>query len=133
MTPEHVTSLTTTGCERVLFKTRGSSFWREEGFRDDFTFLTVEAARTLFVAGVRLVGIDYLSIEVFKSLNHETHRVLLEANVVILEGLDLSRIVPGMYELMCLPLKLADGAGDGAPARAVLRDLPNTRARAEAG
>jgi arylformamidase len=122
ITPEHVTSAIAAQCERVLFKTRGSSFWGEERFREDFTFLAADTAHALVAAGVRLIGIDYLSIEMFKSPTHETHRVLLEADVVILEGLDLTGIDPGVYELLCLPLKVADGAGDGAPARAVLRD-----------
>lgn len=126
--PEHVTDATVNGAVRVLFKTRNSSFWAEDRFREDFTFMTPEAARALVAAQVRLVGIDYLSVELFKSANHETHRVLLADDVVILEGLDLSGIAPGVYELLCLPLKLADGAGDGAPARAVLRDVPRTRA-----
>jgi arylformamidase len=127
--PEHVTDAMVAGAERVLFKTRNSSFWTEERFREDFTFITPEAARALVAARVRLVGIDYLSVEMFKSANHDTHRVLLADNVIVLEGLDLSGIAPGVYELLCLPLKLADGAGDGAPARAVLRDVPRTRAR----
>lgn len=126
--PEHVTDASVNGAVRVLFKTRNSSFWAEERFREDFTFMTPDAARALVAAQVRLVGIDYLSVELFKSANHETHRVLLADDVVILEGLDLSGIAPGVYELLCLPLKLADGAGDGAPARAVLRDVPRTRA-----
>lgn len=121
--PEHVTDRTVEGAERVLFKTRNSSFWAEERFREDFTFITPEAARALVAARVRLVGIDYLSVDEFKSANHDTHRVLLADNVIVLEGLDLSGIAPGVYELLCLPLKLGDGAGDGAPARAVLRDL----------
>ena len=119
--PEHVTEAMVAGAERVLFKTRNSSFWAEERFREDFTFITPEAARALVAARVRLVGIDYLSVEVFKSANHDTHKVLLADNVIVLEGLDLSGIVPGVYELLCLPLKLDGGAGDPAPARAVLR------------
>ena len=119
--PEHVTDAMVAGAERILFKTRNSSFWAEERFRDDFTFITPEAARALVAEGVRLVGIDYLSVEAFESANHETHEALLAGDVIILEGLDLSGVAPGVYELMCLPLKLDGGAGDGAPARAVLR------------
>jgi len=73
--------------------------------------------------GVRLVGIDYLSIEKFKSKTFETHLTLLSAGVVIVEGLDLHGVRAGVYELLCLPLKIAAGSGDGAPARAVLRTL----------
>jgi len=109
--------------ERILFKTRNSSFWNnpEEGFRTDFTYLEPEAARCLTEMGMRLVGIDYLSIEQFKSEKHETHRILLAKGVVILEGLDLRNVPAGGYELICLPLRIAGGSGDEAPARAVLR------------
>lgn len=108
--------------ERVLFHTRNSSFW-SEGFRKDFTHLSPEAAQTLVDLGVKLVGTDYLSIEKFHSGHHRTHLALLSNNVVIVEGLNLSDIAPGDYELICLPLRIADGAGDGAPARAVLRTV----------
>ena len=106
--------------ERVLFHTRNSSFW-SEGFRKDFTHLLPEAAQILVDRGVKLVGTDYLSIEKFHSGHHRTHLTLLSSNVVIVEGLNLSEIAAGDYELICLPLKIADGAGDGAPARVVLR------------
>ena len=83
----------------------------------------VGAARALVSRGVRLVGIDYLSVEEFGSKHFETHRTLLSNRVVILEGLDLRAVAPGRYELICLPLKITAGSGDGAPARAVLRTL----------
>jgi arylformamidase len=108
--------------ERILFHTRNSSFWRE-GFRKDFTHLLPEAAQILVDRRVKLVGTDYLSIEKFHSGHHRTHLALLSNDVVIVEGLNLSDIAPGDYELICLPLKIADGAGDGAPARAVLRTV----------
>ena len=113
------------GAQRVLFKTRNSSFWNNlpDGFRTDYTYLHPEAARLLVESGVKLVGIDYLSIEQFKSEKFETHLALLSSNVVILEGLDLRAVSGGRYELICLPLKIAAGTGDGAPARAVLRTL----------
>jgi arylformamidase len=113
------------GTERVLFKTRNSAFWsgaRGE-FRKDFAHVAPDGARALVGLGVRLVGIDYLSVERFGSEDHGTHKALLGAGVVILEGLDLSGAASGEYELICLPLKLAGGSGDGAPARAVLRTL----------
>lgn len=111
--------------ERVLFKTRNSEFWHrpEDGFRKDFTYLETDAAKELIQRGVRLVGIDYLSIEKFHSVDHPTHIALLEHGVIILEGLDLRGIDPGNYELICLPLRLDGGSGDGAPARAVLRTI----------
>jgi arylformamidase len=113
------------GATRVLFKTRNSAFWGApaEGFRRDFTYVAPDAALALVQAGVRLVGIDYLSLEKFQSDKYETHEILLSSGVVILEGLDLREVSGGDYELICLPLKVAGGAGDGAPARAVLRAL----------
>lgn len=108
---------------RLLFKTRNSSFWSEssEGFRRDFTYLTRTAADLLVDMGIRLVGIDYLSIEKFKSGTHETHLSLLSNNIIILEGLNLRDVPEGDYELICLPLLIAEGTGDGAPARTILR------------
>lgn len=109
--------------ERVLFKTRNSEFWNEpeKGFRTDFTYITPEAARLLVEKGVQLVGIDYLSVEQFGAKSFETHLTLLENEVVIIEGLDLREVPAGDYELICLPLKVVGGTGDGAPARTVLR------------
>jgi arylformamidase len=113
------------GVERILFKTKNSDFWNEpeKGFRTDFAYLTEAAARTLADRGVKLVGIDYLSIEMFGSADHAVHKVLLEKEVVILEGLDLRQVEPGAYEMICLPLKYVGGEGDGSPARTVLRSL----------
>src|SRR6059058_2758069 len=108
------------GIQRVIFHTRNSSFWNE-GFRKDFTHLLPEAAQLLVDRGIKLVGTDYLSIEKFHSGHHRTHLTLLSNEVVIVEGLNLSEVTEGDYELICLPLKIAEGAGDGAPARAVLR------------
>ncbi|MBK9153232.1 MAG: cyclase family protein [Chloracidobacterium sp.] len=121
--PEHVGDLS--GVERVLFKTRNSEFWSEpeRGFRKDFTYITPETARLLAEKGIVLVGIDYLSIEKSGSPGHPVHVTLLEKEIVILEGLDLRRIEPGDYELICLPLKYEGAGGDGAPARTFLRTL----------
>jgi arylformamidase len=120
---EFVTSIELNKCERVLFKTRNSAFWgaTEQGFRSDYTYIDQPAAKRLVEANVRLVGIDYLSIERFESSTFDTHLTLLSSGVVILEGLDLRAVPAGNYELICLPLKLAGGNGDGAPARAILR------------
>lgn len=111
------------GAERVLFKTRNSDFWSEpeKGFRKDFTYITPEAAQKLVEKGIKLVGIDYLSVEKFDSTDFATHIALLENGVVIIEGLDLREIAAGEYELICLPLKIESETGDGAPARVVLR------------
>jgi arylformamidase len=110
------------GASRILFKTGNSRFWRESGeFQKDFVYLETDAARLLVARGVKLVGIDYLSIEKFDFDQPTTHWTLLGAGVVIVEGLDLSEVAPGDYELICLPLKIKDG--DGGPARVVLREL----------
>ncbi|HKC64420.1 MAG TPA: cyclase family protein [Pyrinomonadaceae bacterium] len=121
----HLSPYDLTNITRILFKTRNSEFWSDisTGFRKDFTYITPEAARTLVESGVRLVGIDYLSVEKFEPERHVTHEILLSHGVVILEGLDLREVHEGSYELICLPLKIAGGTGDGAPARAVLRTL----------
>jgi arylformamidase len=106
------------GVERLLLKTGNSELWKESGFRSDFAALSVEGARYLLEAGVKLVGIDYLSIESVEG-DGEVHRTLLDNGVLILEGLNLAQVAPGEYELICLPLKVK--GGDGAPVRAVLR------------
>ena len=111
------------GSARVLFKTRNSAFWKTTEFHSDFTHLDLGAATWLRDQGAKLVGIDYLSIEKFKSPGHPTHLALLSQGVVILEGLNLSDVPPGKYELICLPLRLRSELGDGAPARAVLRTI----------
>jgi arylformamidase len=104
---------------RVLFKTRNSYLLSRKSFVEDYVYLTPGAARALVSNGIKVVGIDYLSIEKFGDESFETHRVLLGAGTVIIEGLDLREIEPGDYEMICLPLKVKDG--DGAPARVVLR------------
>jgi arylformamidase len=101
------------GAERVLFKTRNSSLWERPDFTRDFVRLDGGGARYLVERGVRLVGIDYLSVG-----DVDAHQVLLGAGVVPLEGLDLRGIEPGEYRLICLPLRLENA--DGAPARAIL-------------
>ncbi len=121
--PKHVADLE--NAERILFKTRNSDFWAdlEQSFRKDFTYIEPEAAKILVEKGVKLVGIDYLSVEKFGAETPETHITLLEKEVIILEGLDLREVSAGVYELISLPLKIAEGAGDGSPSRTVLREL----------
>lgn len=103
---------------RVLFKTRNSYLWSQKTFVKDYVYITPGAARSLVNDGIKVVGIDYLSVDKFDS-PPETHRALLSAGTIIIEGLDLREIEPGDYELICLPLRVKDG--DGAPARVVLR------------
>ena len=121
--PEHLPDLA--GIERLILKTRNSALWNtpEDGFRTDFTYLTHPTAKLLVDAGIKLVGIDYLSIEAPGSEGHPVHITLLEKEIVILEGLDLREVEPGDYELICLPLKYIGGTGDGSPARTVLRKM----------
>jgi arylformamidase len=121
--PSHVAGLA--GVERILFKTRNSAFWNtpEEGFRTDFTYISPAAAKVLADSGMKLVGIDYLSVEKFGSEDFATHITLLEKSVVIVEGLDLREVPAGDYEITCLPLKYIGGGGDGSPARTILRTL----------
>jgi arylformamidase len=106
--------------ERVLFKTRNSArCWQTDDFVEDFVYISQEAARFLAAQQVQTVGVDYLSVGGFFKDGVETHHALLEAGIWIIEGLDLSSVAPGMYELICLPLKIE--GSDGAPARAILR------------
>jgi len=112
-------SLPLDGQSRLLLKTRNSALWARGAFTREFVALDLEGARYLTERGLRLIGIDYLSIEAFHSPGHPVHRHLLGAGVVILEGLDLSRVAPGVYELVCLPLPVR--GIDGAPCRAVHR------------
>jgi arylformamidase len=111
------------GTQRILFKTRNSAFWSEPEprFHTDFTYVDLAAATRLVQRGLTLIGIDYLSIEKYDSATPEVHHELLSHGVVILEGLDLSAVPAGKYELICLPLRLRSEKGDGAPARVVLR------------
>jgi arylformamidase len=101
------------GTERVLFKTPNSELWALDTFPDEFERLDGVAAKALVERGVKLVGVDYLSVG-----DEEAHHALLGANVVPIEGLDLRGVKPGSYELHCLPLRLV--GSDGAPARAIL-------------
>jgi len=118
---------------RVLFKTRNSAFWSESEpeFHTDFTYLDLNAAQRLVEQGIKLVGIDYLSIEKYDSPKHETHLALLSYGVVIVEGLNLTDVPAGHYELICLPLRVRTAKGDGAPARVVLRTADNADKKSE--
>ena len=108
------------GTERLLLRTRNGDLWDRGAFTRDFAGVADDAARELVAMGVRLLGIDYLSIAPSAD-PAPTHRTLLEAGVVVVEGLDLRAAPGGAYELVCLPLRI-EGA-DGAPARALLRPL----------
>jgi arylformamidase len=109
------------GTERLLFKTRNSRLLDDDDFHREFVYLTVDAARWLVERDVRLVAIDYLSVEQMDAQPNIVHQTLLQAGVVIVEGVDLRQVAPGLYFLACLPLKL-EGA-DGSPVRAVLVEM----------
>ena len=105
--------------ERLLLQTKNSSRWADAGaFQPDYVALTADAARWVVERGIRLIGLDALSIQRYGD-GPQTHLTLLEAGVIIIEGLNLSGVVPGAYELICLPVRLA--GAEGAPVRAVLR------------
>jgi len=107
------------GRSRVLFKTDNSLLLREPTFQEHYTCLTDDAAELLIECGVRLAGTDYLSIEAYGAVDSPVHHKLLRAGVLIVEGLDLLDVPPGLCEIYCLPLRIV--GGDGAPARVVLR------------
>ena len=109
----------TSDMKRVLFGTRNSHLWAkgETGFQTDFVAITEDGAEWLVERGVQLVGVDYLSVAPYEE-GAPTHEILLKAGVVVVEGLNLSKVMRGFYELYCLPLKIA--GSDGAPARAIL-------------
>lgn len=92
---------------RLLFRTSNSNFWqkKEKKFQKDFVGLAPDAASWIANRGIELVGIDYLSIAQFKKTT-EVHRILLKNGIIILEGLNLSKVKQGVYQLICLPLKL---------------------------
>jgi arylformamidase len=119
--PEHLEAANIPeGIERLIFQTTNSGHWvpGKLTFEEDYVALSPAAARWIVDRGVRLVGIDYLSIECFDDEQNQTHRTLLGNDVLVIEGLNLAGIEPGPYQLLCMPLRLA--AGDGAPARVLL-------------
>lgn len=120
ITREELEKRNISGHTRLLFSTRNSRLQTESStFVSDYTYVAPDAAEYLVSLGVKLVGVDYLSVEQFHSGHHRTHHTLLDSGVIIVEGLQLSEPPEGEYEFVCLPLKL-EGC-DGAPARAILR------------
>jgi arylformamidase len=117
ITDEHVKAIPP-DATRVLFKTRNSALLKRREYDPNFVAFSVEAARALVARGVELVGLDYLSVA-HADQQVPVHRAFLDHGVVVLEGIDLSEVAPGRYELMCFPLRLR--GLDGAPCRAVLR------------
>jgi arylformamidase len=109
----------TSEMKRLLFGTRNSHYWArgESKFQTDFVAITEDGAEWLVERGIQLVGVDYLSVAPY-SESIPTHTILLKAGVIVVEGLNLSNVMRGFYDLYCLPLKIA--GADGAPARAIL-------------
>jgi arylformamidase len=119
ITPEELSRHGIQPGERILFKTR--NIWDTSSFLKKFVHCNAPAARHLVERKVQTIGIDYLSIGAYEGDGVETHQILLGAGVWVIEGLDLSQLEPGNYDLICLPLKILNG--DGAPARAVVRKI----------
>jgi len=124
VTPRNLTDLNLpSGIERLLLRTRNSELWAAKTieFREDFVALTHEAAQWIVDKGISLIGVDYLSVQRYGD-DSRTHQILLTADTVVLEGLNLSSVKTGFYELICLPMKLV--GVEAAPARAILRQIP---------
>lgn len=109
---------------RLLLRTRNSRFWKTKGseFQTDFVALTADAAQWIVDHGIQLIGVDYLSVQRYDD-GPETHQILLGAEVVVIEGLNLDSVSEGIYELTCLPIKLQ--GIEGAPARVILSSSLN--------
>lgn len=111
------------GVERLLLRTANSELWRRSRpipFPDRYACLTAGSAAWVLDRGLRLIGVDFLSVEQRGAAGHPVHHALLNRGVVIVEGLDLGLVEPGRYHLTVLPLKIRDG--DGGPARAILKE-----------
>ncbi|MBO8137442.1 MAG: cyclase family protein [Desulfotomaculum sp.] len=120
ITGEHLSRYDLPGVKRLLVKTPNSQLLKKERFIDSYAHFTSSAAEYLVECGCQLVGIDYLSVDP-PGESLPVHEILLSAGVIIVEGVDLSKVPAGEYELICLPLKIA--GGDGAPARVILREF----------
>jgi arylformamidase len=124
VTPSNLTDLNLPpGIERLLLRTRNSELWtaKTTEFKEDFTALTHEAAQWIVDKKIRLLGVDYLSVQRFAD-DPTTHQILLGADTIVLEGINLSNVKTGTYELICLPLRLL--GTEAAPARVILRQIP---------
>jgi len=104
---------------RVLFKTPNSRLWGDAEFHKDYVGVTESGARHLVDRGIKVVGVDYLSVEEFRKPGAPAHHVLLGGGTIVIEGLNLRDVEPGVYDMICLPLRIV--GSDGAPARVVLR------------
>jgi arylformamidase len=119
ITAEDLGPLNLTEDVRVLFKTHNSRTWSDAAFHTDYVGVSESGAKFLVEHGIKVVGVDYLSVEQFKTPGAPAHHALLGAGVIVIEGLNLRDVEPGIYEMFCLPLRVV--GSDGAPARVVLR------------
>jgi arylformamidase len=119
VTADDLAGFDLTGDVRLLLKTYNSRLWGSADFQKDFIGVTEGAARLVVECGVKVLGIDYLSVEQFKAPGAPAHHVLLGAGTIVIEGLNLRDVEPGAYEMLCLPLRIVNA--DGAPARVLLR------------
>jgi arylformamidase len=119
VTPDDLAGIDLSEDVRLLIKTHNSRLWASPEFHPDFIGVSAAGARYLVERGVKVLGVDYLSVEEFKSPGAPAHHALLGAGIIIIEGLNLLEVEPGIYEMFCLPLSIV--GADGAPARVVLR------------
>ncbi|MBS1819543.1 MAG: cyclase family protein [Acidobacteria bacterium] len=119
VTPEDLAGFDLREDMRLLLKTHNSRLWGSPVFHEDFIGVSEGAAHFLVDRGVKVLGVDYLSVEPFKAPGAPAHHVLLGAGTIVIEGLNLRDVDPGIYEMFCLPLPVV--GADGAPARVVLR------------
>jgi arylformamidase len=119
VTAEDLAQFDLTEDVRLLIKTHNSRLWGSPVFHNDYIGVTEPAAKFLVEHGVKLLGVDYLSVEEFRKPGAPAHRALLGAGTIVVEGLNLRDVEPGTYEMFCLPLSIV--GADGAPARVVLR------------
>ena len=117
--PQDFEQLAPEQLRRVLFRTNNEALWNQASFDREFTAISPAAAGRLVELGTRLVGIDYASVDRYAATDRPVHQILCGADVIILENVDLSQVAPGRYELIALPIKLAEA--EGAPARVILR------------
>lgn len=121
ITPEDFTGIDLSEDIRLLIKTQNSRLWGSPEFHADYVGVTGAAATFLVEHGVKVLGVDYLSVEVFKTPGAPAHHTLLGGGTIVIEGLNLRDVEPGTYDMVCLPLRIV--GADGAPARVVLRAL----------
>jgi arylformamidase len=117
--PDDLSGIDLSDDVRLLIKTHNSRLWGSPEFHADYVGVTESAARHLVDHGIKVLGVDYLSVEKFRTPGAPAHHVLLGAGTIVIEGLNLLDVDPGVYEMICLPLRIV--GADGAPARVVLR------------